>query len=102
MLKEDTFPGSGLALVVGSILIVDTRVLGWTSRQERVTHITRSILPWTWGVFCVAALSGFTLFAAKAHTYFANINFQIKMGLMAMAFINMLVFHGPLDRSVEG
>ena len=90
-----------ITLVVGSILIVDLRVLGWASRQERVTDITRSILPWTWGVFCVAAISGFTLFAAKAHTYFANLNFQIKMVLMAMAFVNMLVFHLVPFRSVR-
>lgn len=90
-----------ITLVVGSILIVDLRVLGWASRQERVTDITSSILPWTWGVFCVAAISGFTLFAAKAHTYFGNFNFQAKMVLMAVAFINMLVFHLIPFRSVR-
>ena len=90
-----------ITLVVGSILIVDSRVLGWTSRNERVTEITGSILPWTWGVFCVAAISGFTLFAAKAHTYFANTNFEIKMALIAAAFVNMLVFHLIPYRSVR-
>jgi hypothetical protein len=89
-----------ITLVVGSILIVDLRVLGLTSRNERVTEIAGSILPWTWGVFCVAVVSGFTLFAAKAHTYFDNINFQTKMVLMAAAFINMLVFHLIPFRSV--
>jgi hypothetical protein len=89
-----------ITLVVGSIVIVDSRVLGWTSRNERVTDIAGSILPWTWGVFCVAVLSGFTLFAAKAHTYFANTNFEIKMVLMAAAFLNMLVFHLIPYRSV--
>lgn len=89
-----------ITLAVGSILIVDLRVLGWASRQERVTEIAGSILPWTWGVFCVAVISGFTLFAAKAHTYFANTNFEIKMVLMAAAFLNMLVFHLIPFRSV--
>jgi hypothetical protein len=90
-----------ITLVVGSILIVDLRVLGWASRDERVTHIAGSILPWTWGVFCVAVISGFSLFAAKAHTYFANFNFEAKMVLMAMAFLNMLVFHLIPYRSVR-
>ncbi len=45
-------------------------------------------------------LSGFTLFAAKAHTYFANTNFEIKMMLAAAAFLNMLVFHLIPYRSV--
>ena len=90
-----------ITLVVGSVLIVDLRVLGWASRNERVTDVAGSILPWTWGVFCVAVISGFTLFAAKAHTYFGNANFQAKMLLMAAAFINMLVFHLIPYRSVE-
>jgi len=90
-----------ITLVVGSILIVDLRVLGWASRNERVTQVAGSILPWTWGVFCVAVISGFTLFAAKAHTYFANVDFEIKMALMAAAFLNMLVFHLIPYRSVR-
>lgn len=90
-----------ITLVVGSILIVDLRVLGWASRKERVTEVAGAILPWTWGVFGVAALSGFTLFAAKAHTYFDNAPFQTKMALMGAAFINMLVFHLVPFRSVD-
>lgn len=38
-----------ITLVVGSILIVDLRVLGWASRDERVRQLAGSILPWTWG-----------------------------------------------------
>lgn len=45
-------------------------------------------------------ISGFTLFAAKAHTYFDNGPFQTKMVLMAAAFVNMLVFHLLPFRSV--
>jgi len=90
-----------ITLVVGSILIVDLRVLGLASRNERVSEIAGSILPWTWGVFCLAVVSGFTLFAAKAHTYFGNLNFELKMALMAAAFFNMLVFHLVPFRSVR-
>ena len=89
-----------ITLVVGSVMIVDLRVLGLTSRRERVTQLSLSVLPWTWGVFALALVSGAFLFAAKAHTYFDNLNFRLKMLLMAAAFVNMLVFHFLPYRSV--
>jgi hypothetical protein len=90
-----------ITLVVGSVMIVDLRVLGLTSRSERVTELAEAILPWTWGTFLVAFISGFFMFAAKAHVYFGNLSFQIKMLLMAAAFVNMLLFHFIPYRSVR-
>lgn len=85
-----------ITLVVGSVMTVDLRVLGLASRRQRVTELSQSVLPWTWAAFAMAVISGAFLFAAKAHTYFDNTNFRLKMLLMAAAFANMLVFHhGP-------
>lgn len=85
-----------ITLVVGSILVVDLRVLGLASRRRRVSALSAEILPWTWGAYAIAVVSGAFLLAAKAHTYFANIEFQLKMALMFAAGLNMMVFHlGP-------
>jgi hypothetical protein len=90
-----------ITLVVGSVMVVDLRVLGLASRSERVTELSEAVLPWTWGAFVVALISGFFMFAAKAHTYFGNLSFQIKLVLMAAAFMNMLMFHFIPYRSVQ-
>jgi len=90
-----------ITLVVGSVMVVDLRVLGLASRSERVTELSEAILPWTWGAFVVALISGFFMFAAKAHTYFGNLSFQTKLVLMAAAFLNMLMFHFIPYRSVQ-
>lgn len=90
-----------ITLVVGSVMIVDLRVLGLASRRQRVTDLAGSVLPWTWGAFLTALISGAFLFAAKAHTYFDNLNFRLKMLLMAAAFVNMLAFHHWPYRSVQ-
>jgi hypothetical protein len=90
-----------ITLVVGSVMVVDLRVLGLASRRQRVTELSLSVLPWTWGAFLTALISGAFLFAAKAHTYFDNVNFRLKMFLMAAAFLNMLVFHYCPYRSVR-
>ncbi|MGZ3346831.1 MAG: DUF6644 family protein [Caulobacteraceae bacterium] len=90
-----------ITLVVGSVMVVDLRVLGLASRRQRVTELSLSVLPWTWGAFVIALVSGAFLFAAKAHTYFDNVNFRLKMFMMAAAFVNMLAFHYGPYRSVQ-
>jgi hypothetical protein len=90
-----------ITLVVGLVMIVDLRVLGLASRMERVTELSGAVLPWAWVAFAVAVISGFFMFAAKPHSYFSNLSFQIKMLLMAAAFLNMLMFHLIPYRSVH-
>jgi uncharacterized membrane protein len=89
-----------MTLVVGSVMVVDLRVLGLASRSRRVSQLSEEILPWTWGAFVIALISGSFLLAAKAHTYFGNIEFQLKMAFMFVAALNMLVFHFVPYRTV--
>lgn len=90
-----------ITLVVGSVMIVDLRVLGLTSASKRISELSEEVLPWTWGAFLVAVVSGAFLFAAKAHAYFDNLNFRLKMVLMLAAGLNMMVFHFIPYRTVR-
>ncbi len=40
-----------ICLVVGSILVVDLRLLGLASTNQPVSRVTRAILPLTWSAF---------------------------------------------------
>ncbi len=90
-----------ITLVVGSVMVVDLRVLGLTSPGKRITELSMEVLPWTWGAFLVALVSGSLLFAAKAHAYFGNLNFELKMALLALAALNMMFFHFVAYRTVR-
>ena len=89
-----------MTLVVGSVMVLDLWVLGLASRSQRVSQLSEEILPWTWGAYVIALISGALLLAAKAHTYFGNIEFQLKMAFMFLAGLNMLVFHNVPYRTV--
>jgi uncharacterized protein DUF6644 len=89
-----------ITLVLGSIAVVDLRLLGIASRSRPVTRLIREVLPVTWCAFAVAVLSGGTLFTSNAVEYAKNLPFQMKMVLMALAGINMLAFHLVTYRSV--
>lgn len=88
-----------LTLVVGSIAIVDLRLLGMASRGRPVTGLMRDVLPITWIAFLGALLTGLTLFISQAPSYMDNFYFKTKMVLLMVAGINVLVFHTVTARS---
>jgi hypothetical protein len=90
-----------ITLVFGTIAIVDLRLLGLGSNNRAVTELCRDVLPWTWGAYAIAAISGSLLFISQATQYVANPAFRMKMLLMLAAGINMVVFEFITFRGVS-
>ena len=90
-----------LVTVFGTILIMDLRLLGLASNQWAVTQMSKDTLPWTWAAFVLAAITGTLLFVSKASSYMINPYFLWKMGLMALAGLNMLYFHFVTYKTVS-
>jgi hypothetical protein len=82
-----------LVLVVGSIMVVDLRLLGLSNKERPFSQVADEMLPWTWFAFSVAALAGLLMFSSKALIYYADIPFRIKMVCLVLAGINMALFH---------
>jgi hypothetical protein len=82
-----------ICLVVGSILVVDLRLLGFASTRWPVSRVIRAILPLTWSAFIVAVASGGLMFISNATKYLGNGFFIAKMVLIAVAGLNMMIFH---------
>jgi hypothetical protein len=90
-----------ISIVLGTIAIVDLRLLGLASRDRPAGRLIGEVLPYTWGAFAVAAIAGSLLFASNATTYAYNFYFQGKMILMALAGLNMAVFHLFTGRTID-
>ncbi len=90
-----------ITFVVGSIAMVDLRLLDLTARDQKASRITADILPWTWGAFIIAVCAGSLMFMSQAEKYFDNPAFRAKFVLMALAGINMLVFQLITGRDIE-
>ena len=82
-----------ICLVVGSILVLDLRLLGLASIHRPVSRLAHAILPVTWSAFVIAATSGFLMFISNATKYLANGYFVAKMLLICVAGLNMIIFH---------
>ena len=90
-----------LTIVVGSIAMLDLRLLGVSNRSMGVMQLSEETLPWTWGAFVLAAITGSLMFVSAATKYYANIPFRIKFVLLALAGINMAIFHLTAYRAVH-
>lgn len=89
-----------LVLVVGSILMVDLRLLGIVNRERPVRSVSAERLPVTWSAFLVAAVAGSFLFSSKAVTYYDDFPFRLKMVCLVLAGINVAWFHALTYRRV--
>lgn len=86
--------------VVGSILFVDLRLIGLAAMRYPASRFTRELLTWTWVAFAFALVSGLGMFITRASAYVANRAFQAKLVLLALAALNMIVFHYMSRRDI--
>jgi len=91
----------GLALVFGTIAIIDLRLIGLASSQRSFKRMYSDILKWTWGAFALTAVTGALMFITNATVYYHNFYFRTKMLLLVLAGINMGVFELTLGRKVD-
>lgn len=82
-----------IVLVVGTISIVDLRLLGVASLDRAVKRLMGDVLPFTWGAFAVAAITGSSLYSSDAVNYGHNFFFRGKLILLVLAGLNMAIFH---------
>lgn len=92
---------TGIALLFGSIAVLDLRLLG-LSRSVPVKKLAGHVLPWTAASFLLIVPSGMMMFVAHATDFLSNPVFPIKMGLILAAGINAAVFHTTVFKTVAG
>lgn len=81
------------AMVVGSILMVDLRLLGLAATRYSITTLSKELVPWSWGAFVVATITGLGMFITRAASHVVNPAFQWKIVLLVLAGLNMAYFH---------
>jgi hypothetical protein len=82
-----------ITLVVGTIAIVDLRLIGFSAHRRSANRLIRDMLPFTWGAFAVAVVTGTLMFISNAPSYWANTEFRVKLCLVVLAGLNMAFFH---------
>ena len=90
----------GIALLFGSIAVLDLRLLGF-SKSISVKRLASHVLPWTAGSFALIIPSGLLMFTAHATEFIDSEVFVIKMLLIMAAGVNAALFHTITFRTAD-
>lgn len=92
---------ASLALLFGSIVLVDLRLLG-LGRGIAPVPLVRFAVPWSLAGFVLAAMTGLLMFSAHVAEFLDHPVFLLKMGLILAGGANAAWLHyGPL-RAISG
>jgi len=86
----------GFAMTIGTIALVDFRLLGFGLLRQKAPDLAKALAPWTWFGLVTVLLSGPLLFSSDPDMYYLNRSFQIKMVLLLLA----IVFHFTIRRKL--
>src|SRR5579864_3741266 len=78
-------------ILVGSMVIVDLRVVGLLGRGQDASQLADRLFPWIWGSLALNFLSGFFMFAGSATSYYGNDVFYDKMTITLLAIIANII-----------
>jgi hypothetical protein len=79
-------------IVVGSVSMLDLRLLDIAWRDYSIREVHEDVLPWTWTSFGIAAIAGSLLFSSSATKYYHNGPFRMKMVLLVLVAFNAACF----------
>jgi hypothetical protein len=92
----EVFHIAGVAVLVGTIAVVDFRLLGLGMRRQKVSDVARDLGPWTLIGLTLVLFSGPLMFSSDPDMYYLNRSFQVKMALLLAA----ITFHYTVHRRV--
>lgn len=84
----------GFAFSVGTIALVDFRMLGLGMKKQTAAEVASDLSLWTLVGLVTMVISGLLLFSSDPDMYYLNRSFQIKMVLLVAA----IVFHYTVHR----
>lgn len=91
----ETFHFFGLCLLLGSLLVIDLRMMGFLRGMS--LQATHQLLPLVFIGFGINILTGILFLFGDPGRYVINIGFQLKMVLVVLAGINAVIFYWKVN-----
>jgi hypothetical protein len=89
----------GFAFLIGTIAIVDLRLLGLGMRRQPAGQLEAELAPWTLAGLAIMLITGPLMFSADAVRYYVNPSFRIKMACLVAAIVFNFTLHRMAARS---
>ena len=82
-----------LSLSVGTLFWMDLRLAGVFMKDQPMSKVSSSVLPWTLVGFTIMTITGVFLFWCQAVKAYNSIFFKIKISLLILAALNAIAYH---------
>lgn len=89
---------TGLAVLVGTIAIVDFRLLGLTLRDRPVSQIAAALKFWTLAGIVIMLTTGPLMLSAEPERGYGNPAFAFKMSCLLLALVTHYTIHRRATR----
>ena len=83
----------GFAVAIGTIFMVDLRLIGIGLRSRLPSQLSKDFAPWTLGGLAAVLISGPLIWSSDPNMYLHNLGFQLKMAAMLVALLYQYTIH---------
>ncbi|GJM12586.1 MAG: hypothetical protein DHS20C12_09890 [Pseudohongiella sp.] len=83
----------GIAVVMGSIVLLNLRILGLAVPSQKIPEMTQRLMPWLWWALASNLVSGSFFLFGRPLRYFNNPIFGWKVSFLVPAILLALFFH---------
>ena len=85
-------------MVMGSVLMIDLRILGWAWVDHTLQQTTNRFGPWLTSSLCLLLVTGILMVIGEPVRELVTLSFWLKMGLVALGTAIALIFQRTLRR----
>jgi cytochrome bd-type quinol oxidase subunit 2 len=82
----------GIAVVIGSLLMVVLRILGWAGTDQTLRQTADRFGPWMVGALCLQLVTGIVMIIAEPVRELVNFSFWTKMVFLAVGTVLFGIF----------
>jgi hypothetical protein len=89
----------GFAVLIGTIAIVDLRLLGLGMKRQTAAQLVKDTAPWTLLGLVLVLISGPLIFSSDPTLYLGNQSFRFKITMLILAIIFNWTLHRKIANS---
>ena len=89
----EVFHIAGFALLIGTIFIVDLRLMGLGMKRESTATVLKGTAPWTLLGLAAVLITGPLIFFSDPNLYMANASFRFKITMLLIAMLYNWTLH---------
>jgi putative copper export protein len=82
----------GIAVIIGSLLMIVLRILGWAGTDQTLRQTADRFGPWMTGALCLQLVTGIVMIIAEPVRELVNFSFWTKMVFLAVGTVLSGIF----------